>query len=112
VAAVANEVAMGTGFSLQLHEEKIPATAPCRYLAEMLGLELLDIANEGKMLFFVSASDANRAVKILRKHSLGRDAAVVGEVLKQKDAKVYLKTRVGGEKILGMPVTEPIPRIC
>jgi hydrogenase expression/formation protein HypE len=112
VSATTNEIASAQGYTLQLDEEKIPVNAPCRYLSEILGLELLDIANEGKMLFFISRSDTDKALRILKRHPLGRDAAIIGEVLAKKSSKVLLKTRVGGEKILSMPITEPIPRIC
>lgn len=112
LSATSNEIASVLGYALQLNEEKIPVTVPCRYLSEILGLELLDIANEGKMLFFIPSRDVPKALKVLKGHPLGKGASVIGEVLPRKNAKVYLKTRIGGEKILGMPVTEPIPRIC
>lgn len=112
IAAVANEVALASGHSLVFFEDKIPSLPAVRHLSDILGLELLDIANEGKMLFFVSDRDAERAVKILKKHPYGKEAALIGEVTADKKAKVTLKTAVGGEKIVGFPMTEPIPRIC
>ncbi len=112
ISAVLNEVAEKTGRSLLLHEENIPVKPGVRHLSEILGLELLDIANEGKMLFFVSARDAGKAVKALQKHPLGKKAAIIGEVLKDKKSRVYLETSIGGKKVIGFPMTEPIPRIC
>ncbi len=112
ISAATNEIAGACGYSLVLEEEKIPVASSCRNLSEMLGLELLDIANEGKMLFFVASRDSDEALRILRSHPLGRDAAAIGEVTGDKNAKVHLKTSLGGSKVLGMPVSEPIPRIC
>jgi hydrogenase expression/formation protein HypE len=112
MSAVTNEIALGAGYSLRLDESDIPVTSACKNLSEILGLELLDIANEGKMIFFVGAHDALRALKILKKDSCGTKAAIIGEVMNEKRAKVYLKTSLGGSKILGMPLQEAIPRIC
>lgn len=112
VSAVANEVALGSRRSLQLFEDKIPLRPSARYLCEMLGLEPLDVANEGKMVLIVAAEDASKALSVLKKHPLGRHAAVIGEVRRERTPRVFLKTPVGGEKILGYPLTEPIPRIC
>lgn len=112
VSAATNEIAQACGWSFLLKEEQIPVTASCRHLSEILGLELLDIANEGKMIFFVGASSADKALKILKKHPLGRQAAIIGEVLDERKPRVFLETSIGGRKILGMPMQEPIPRIC
>jgi hydrogenase expression/formation protein HypE len=112
VNAVCHEVVALAGYSLLLREERIPVTATCRALTEILGLDLLDIANEGKMIFFVGPDDADKALRILRSHPLGRGASIIGEVLREKKEKVYLETVVGGRKMLGPLMTEPIPRIC
>lgn len=112
ISAAANEIAQKRGLSFLLKEKCIPISASCRHLSEILGLEPLDIANEGKMIFFVRDSDTQRALKILKSHPLGRQAALIGEVLDEKKSRVYLQTSIGGRKILGMPMQEPIPRIC
>ncbi len=112
ISAATNEIAGLCGYSLILEEKQIPVTAPCRNLADILGLELLDIANEGKMLFFVEARDSAKALRLLKTSRLGKDAAVIGSVLKERKGRVYLKTSLGGEKTLSSPLTEPIPRIC
>ncbi len=112
VNAVLHEAAQTSGYSVVLQEAHIPVTGACRHLSEILGLELLDIANEGKMLFFVDPEHAARALAILRSHPLGRDAAIIGEVLAEKKAKVYLETAFRSRKVLGPPMAEPIPRIC
>lgn len=112
VNAVCHEAAALSGYSLLLDEERIPATTACRALGEILGIDLLDIANEGKMIFFVDPAGADQALRILRAHPLGRRAAVIGKVLSEKKEKVYLETAVGGRKVMGPLMTEPIPRIC
>lgn len=112
VSAATNEISRSCGFSMLLEESRIPVTASCSSLCEILGLEILDIANEGKMLFFVGEADAARALKILKTLASCRRASVIGEVLPEKKSKVYLTTLSGGRRVLGMPVTEPIPRIC
>ena len=66
VSATTNEIAVASGFSLVLKEKEIPLLAPCRILSEILGLEPLDIANEGKMLIFVAGHDAARALRIVK----------------------------------------------
>ncbi len=112
VSAAANEIAQSSGLSLVFIERKIPVTASCKSFCEILGLEPLDIANEGKMLFFIGAKDAHRALRILRSVSSCRRASVVGDVLPERKGKVYLKTTSGGFRIVGMPVAEALPRIC
>jgi len=107
-----HEIADLRGLSFLLDEKELPVSASCRTLADLLGLELLDVANEGKMLFFVAPQDANRAVRALRRHPLGRRAAVIGTVLGERKARIYLNTTVGGRKRLTPPMTDPIPRIC
>ena len=112
VNAVCHETADLAGYSLLLREERVPVTAACRALGEILGLDLLDIANEGKMIFFVDPADAEKALRLLRSHPLGKRADVIGEVLPEKKARVYLETVVGGRKVMGPVMQEPIPRIC
>jgi hydrogenase expression/formation protein HypE len=112
VNAALHEIASLSGLSFLLDEQVLPASAACRTLADLLGLELLDMANEGKMLFFVAEQDAQRCLRLLRRHPLGRRASLIGRVLKERKARVYLNTAVGGRKLLAPPRQESIPRIC
>ena len=112
VSSAMNEIAAACQYSFLLHDSQIPVDNACRHLGEILGLELLDIANEGKMLFFVNPKDAHRALKIMKSHPRGKNAAIIGETLAEKKSRVYLKTRVGGLKGVGSPVGESLPRIC
>jgi hydrogenase expression/formation protein HypE len=112
VSAATNEIAEASGYSLLLKEKEIPLSAPCRALSEILGLEPLDIANEGKMLIFVAGHEAASALRVLKAQPQGKNSAIIGEVLSEKKQKVYLETFLGGRHVLGSPMTEPIPRIC
>lgn len=112
VSSAMNEIAATCHYSFLLQDSQIPVDNSCRHLGEILGLELLDIANEGKMLFFVNPKDAYRALKIMRTHPCGKNAAMIGATLAEKKSRVYLKTAVGGLKVVVSPVGESLPRIC
>lgn len=112
VSAAANEIAQGCGLSLVFFEKNIPLTAPCRSLSEILGIDVLEIANEGKMLFFVAPASAAKALKLLRAFPGCSQASIIGEVIAEKKPKVYLRTVSGGSRVVGMPVAEAVPRIC
>jgi hydrogenase expression/formation protein HypE len=112
VSSAMNEIATACRYSFLLQDSQIPVDNSCRHLGEILGLELLDIANEGKMLFFVNPKDAHRALRIMRSHPCGKNAAMIGETLVEKKSRVYLKTAVGGLRVVGSPLGESLPRIC
>lgn len=83
-----------------------------RGLCEILGLDPLYIANEGKLVLFCPAAEAGRVLSFMQGHPLGRDAAVIGEVTAMGGKRVILHTSVGGSREIDMPVGELIPRIC
>lgn len=115
IAATLNEIVENKNYNFVMEEDSIPLDENCRVFAEILGLDVLDIANEGKALFFVAARHAQRALKIMRSHALGKQAAIIGTVEKKisyKKGKVYLNTAIGGMRIVDMPQDEPMPRIC
>lgn len=112
VAAVCNELADGCRVSLVLDEERIPVTNAVMGACEMLGLDPLTVANEGKFLLAVPSADADRALECLRAHADGGRAAVIGTVTPRRDRGVYLRTRYGGERIVESPYGEELPRIC
>ena len=78
---------------------------------EMLGLDVLTVANEGKMIFAVVADAAEKALETLRSHPLGQDAAIIGYA-DDRTGLVRLNTRIGGQRILDTPYGEELPRIC
>ncbi len=116
VSATLNEVAKSTGHDVEIVEDALPVNTTVRAAAEMLGFDLLNIANEGKVVFIVKAEAADEVVKICRGHELGRDAAVIGEVLscgdKDSGGIVEIVTRIGGRRIVQMPYGRELPRIC
>lgn len=112
VAAILNETAEGRDFSIAVDEEKIPVSEAVRGASEMLGLEPLYIANEGKVIIVAAAESEQKVLSALRKNQYGREAASIGEVKKGSAGKVIMKTRYGAERILDMLIGEPLPRIC
>lgn len=112
VAAVLNEIADISNVSIELDESAIPVSEEVKGSCELLGLDPLYIANEGKLCCFVPEVYANQALEQMKKHPLGTNAAIIGRVLEPVSQKVYLKTIIGGKRIVDMPSGEQLPRIC
>jgi len=112
LASTLNEMAQASGVGVRIEEERIPLKPEVRGACEILGLDPLYVANEGKLVAVLPASDAERLMETLREHPLGRNAAVIGEVLADGPGIVRLKSRVGGERIVSLLAGEPLPRIC
>ena len=81
-------------------------------LCEMLGLDPLYVANEGKLIAVVPHEDADRLVAVMRAHPLGRNAAVIGRVVSEHAGMVTMRSRVGGERVVSLLSGEQLPRIC
>lgn len=109
IAANLNEIARQVG--LVLEEPKLPVRPEVQGACELLGLDVLTVANEGKMLFVVSPESAEEALTTLRSHPLGRHAAIIGWADEHKGL-VRLKTTIGGERIVEIPYGQELPRIC
>lgn len=112
VAAVLNEIADISGVSIELEESSIPLCEEVKGACELLGLDPLYIANEGKLCCFVPEDYATQVLEQMKKHPLGSDAAIIGRVVEQVSQKVYLKTIIGGKRIVDMPSGQQLPRIC
>ncbi|OOM80768.1 hydrogenase expression/formation protein HypE [Clostridium sp. BL-8] len=112
VAAVLNEIAEASKVSIELDENSIPISEAVKGSCELLGLDPLYVANEGKLCCFVPEAYASYVLEAMRKHSLGVNAAIIGKVVEQSSQKVYLKTIIGGKRIVDMPSGEQLPRIC
>lgn len=100
------------GLSVEIDEEALPLTPAVRAACEMLGLDPLNVANEGKLVAVVAAADAPKALKILQAHPLGRHAADIGCVVESQPPLVEMITRAGGRRIVQRPYGEDLPRIC
>lgn len=112
VATSLNEIAMASEVSVALDEQAIPVRMGVRGACEILGLDPLTIANEGKLLAIVAADKADAALQAMRNHPLGREAAIIGEVRVDPAGMVFLRTDIGGTRVLDMLVGDPLPRIC
>jgi len=111
LATAAKEIATAAGVDIWLEEQAIPVGAATRGAAEMLGLDPLYLANEGKFMTVITPEEAEEAVALMRAHPLGRDASIIGQV-RAGQGNVYLKTALGGKKFLDMLAGAPLPRIC
>lgn len=110
LAAVLNEIASISGMQIACDETDIPVDDAVRGACEILGLDPLHVANEGRFVAFVAARDADRALEIMTQHN--DQAALIGTVIEGKPGMVTLQTSVGGRRILDMPSGELLPRIC
>ena len=90
----------------------IPVPSEVRGACEILGLDPLTIANEGKLLAVVAPEAAGPVLEAMRSHPLGKHAALIGEVRADPPALVFLRTELGGTRVLDMLVGDPLPRIC
>ncbi len=115
LATVLNEIAARSGVIIHLEESAIPVTDEVKGACELLGFDVLYLANEGVFTACVAPASAEDALKALRRHPYGRDAALIGTVLPGKKghaAPVILKTTVGSSRILPLLSGEQLPRIC
>jgi hydrogenase expression/formation protein HypE len=97
---------------MHLDEARIPISEEVKGACEILGLDPLYVANEGKLLAIVAPSDAERVLAAMKLHSLGQNAALIGEVTDENAGFVLMKTRVGGTRVVDMLSGEQLPRIC
>jgi hydrogenase expression/formation protein HypE len=111
VATALAEVSESTGLGIQLSEDSIPVRDDVRFISDMLGYDPLYLANEGKAIVITSKDAAGRALEILKNNPLGKNSTVIGNVT-SRFRGVRLKTRIGGERALGMLEEELLPRIC
>jgi len=113
IAAVTNEIVQSCGCGVELWEENLPVNPAVKAAADILGFDMLNIANEGKFIAVVSADAEQKALDILRNHPLGKKAARIGTVgPKQPHSLVELVTSIGGRRIVQMPYGIELPRIC
>jgi hydrogenase expression/formation protein HypE len=111
-ATVLNEIAQASGVAIELDEAAVPLSEAVRGLCEILGLDPLYIANEGRLVAVVPAAERDAALAALRRDPLGRDAAAIGNVVAGEPGRVTLRTAFGGRRIVDMLVGEQLPRIC
>ena len=112
VAGVMADLVENVGLSIELEEDAIPVSAIARHTAELLGLDVLTVANEGKIVVVVSQADADKVVSACRADELGRDGAVIGRFTDEQPGLVELITTAGGRRLVQRPYGEDLPRIC
>jgi hydrogenase expression/formation protein HypE len=112
VASATNEIAAAAQVGLRLEERAIPLAEQVRGACEILGLDPLYVANEGKCLAIVAPEAAEQALALMRAHPLGREAALIGEVVADHPGRVMMRSGVGGMRIVDMLSGEQLPRIC
>jgi hydrogenase expression/formation protein HypE len=115
LAAVLSEIARACNLEMYIEESSIPKNKEVEAVCEILGIEPLFMANEGKAVIFCSPNDSEKIITILKKYKITERAAVIGEArasLGGSKASVVLKTITGGERIVTLPLTEQLPRIC
>ncbi|HPF70551.1 MAG TPA: hydrogenase expression/formation protein HypE [Candidatus Krumholzibacteria bacterium] len=111
-ATTLNEFAAAAGCGLVIDEAAVPVRPDVRAACEILGIDPLYVANEGKLIAVVPGEDADRALAALRGHELGREAVVLGRAVAEHAGRVVMATRLGARRIVDMPIGEQLPRIC
>ncbi len=112
LAMTLNEIAVATGLGVEINESDIPITPEVATVSELLGIEPIEVANEGKVLMVVKPNAAEMILQKMKSHPLGRDAAIIGQVTQEHGGKVVMNTSLGTTKIITKPVGEALPRIC
>lgn len=107
-----NEIARAAGVGVRIVEADVPVSDVVASACSLLGLDPLYVANEGKLVCFVPAGDAERVLAAMHQHELGRDAAIIGECVAEHPGMVSARTGLGAERVIDVPVGEQLPRIC
>lgn len=112
VGATVNEIAKAASVGISLTERSFPIPGDVRDACGLLGLDPLYVANEGKLIAFVAAEDAERVLAAMHAHPYGGHAAVIGQCVAEHPGMVVARTALGGTRVVDLPVGEQLPRIC
>jgi len=112
LAQTLHELAHKKKFGLRVWEDKLPIPKKVAAVCDLLGFDPLHVANEGKVVMVVSRRDTDKALKILRRQPLGKEARRIGEITVENPGRVLMATRAGSERIVMPPAGEILPRIC
>jgi len=113
LAATLNEITRQSGLSIEIREKDVPINPAVQAAADMLGFDVLNIANEGKFVAVVSPDAVSECLSICRNHPLGKNTSLIGEIVQTQDVPlVELVTKIGGKRIVQMPYGRELPRIC
>jgi hydrogenase expression/formation protein HypE len=112
LATTLNEIASMSNVGIVIEEEKVPVRESVRGISELLGLDPLYLANEGKLIAICPPNEEEHLLDVMRDHPLGRDAEIIGRVTEENRKRVILHTLIGGHRILDMLTGGQYPRIC
>jgi hydrogenase expression/formation protein HypE len=112
ITSALSEITQSAGTGMLLDEARIPISEEVKGACEILGLDPLYVANEGKLIAIVPANGADAILAAMQAHPLGREAAIIGEVVADHPGFVLMKTRIGGSRVVDMLSGEQLPRIC
>lgn len=112
LGAILAEIAQNANIRINISERDIPVNENVRGICEILGLDPMFLANEGKMVVFCAAADADKVLAVMQKHEFGGNAAIIGNVEASGQGRVVLRTSIGGERVVDLPTGELVPRIC
>jgi hydrogenase expression/formation protein HypE len=112
LASTLNEIASASNVGIQIDEASLPVRSEVHSACELLGLDPVYVANEGKAVFFVEAQSADRALQVLRAHPLGQEAAHIGVVTSQHPRMLVARTALGANRVIATQIGEQLPRIC
>lgn len=112
VATTLNEIIEHSKISMEITEDSIPVKDEVKAMCDILGLDPLYIANEGKLIVVVDKNDSDKVLEVIKKNPIGVDASIIGHAIKDGKNKLYLKTTIGGKRIVNMPEGELLVRIC
>ena len=112
LGTILNEIALQSDVPLTIHEDSIPVKEEVQGICELLGLDPLYLANEGKLVAFVQQDRAEEILSVMKQNPLGKNACIIGHVKGEHFKKVVMETRVGGSRFIEMLVAEDLPRIC
>lgn len=112
VASTLNEIAERSNVGIDIYEERIPVKEEVKGACEMLGLDPLYVANEGKLVMFVPDNRTDHILEVMRRHKYGKNSAIIGKVVDRHIGRVCLHTAIGGTRIVDMLIGDQLPRIC
>ena len=112
IASSLNEIATASKVGVVLEEKSLPVRAEVRAACDLLGLDPVYVANEGKVLVFVAEERAEAVFKAMRDHPLGHDSTIIGKVVEQHPGMVIARTAIGASRVIPMQIGEQLPRIC
>lgn len=112
LSTILSEITEKKNFGIEIYEEQIPVNENVRGVCELLGFDPMYVANEGKVLMIVKNEAANYILTEMKKDKYGKNAEIIGEVVKDHPGKAILKTQIGGTRIIDMIAGEQLPRIC